>query len=125
MNILPVTEISVFCICVSFGIISGVVFSILRLLANAIKNSVVEIVFDILYFSLLSVGFIFLSYYLKFPSFRLYMCVGVLLGVYMYVKSFHITLAIITEKVYNQIKKKSSAKTKPPKNGVKRARRKV
>jgi hypothetical protein len=53
------------------------------------------------------------------------MCVGVLLGVYMYVKSFHITLAIITEKVYNQIKKKSSAKTKPPKNGVKSARRKV
>ena len=112
MNILPITEISVFFICFSFGVISGIVFSILRLLSNVIKNNFAEVAFDILYFSLLSVGFIFLSYYLKFPSFRLYMCIGVLLGVYVYVKSFHYILAIGVEKVYNQIRNKISAKRK-------------
>lgn len=96
----------VFVACVCFGGCTSILFSISALIKNYIANRLIKIILDVICFLFVGVLYVLYSHALKFPNFRLYMIVGVLLGIFSYLKSFHILLAKMAKKFYNIIDKK-------------------
>ncbi len=94
-------QIYLFFSCLSFGIASGLVYSVIIFLKKVIKIKVIKILLDLLFFLILSVSFLIYTFLLKFPSIRVYMLVGVVLGLYIYLKSFHFILAKMCKRLYN------------------------
>lgn len=103
-------QVYVFFSCLSFGIGSGVLFSVITFVKKAIKIKVLKIFIDVCFFILLSVAFSCYAFLLKYPSTRVYMIVGVILGLYIYAKSFHFMLAKIIKRLYNITRDKKRKK---------------
>ena len=102
----------VFIACVSIGTLFGVFYSPIVMIKEKVCKITVSISLDIIYFFLLSICFLFCSYFLKFPSLRGYMLVGIFLGIYLYFKSFHYMLAKVVKRVYNRYKKSFDSRKK-------------
>ncbi len=118
----------VFLSCVTFGILTGIIYSIINFIKMAIKINIIKIILDVLYFSLLGILFVIYSFKCQFPSVRVYMAVGVFLGVYFYAKSFHFILAKIGKRLYNKIvsiKKQKRNAVNEQRNTTKNKRKKV
>ena len=97
----------VFIACLSFGSIVGVIFSFVELIKYLVKKTVViKVLIDFFAFVIVLGLYIIYSFNMHFPSFRLYMVLGVFLGIFAYKKSFHIILAKFLKKIYNIIKPK-------------------
>ena len=96
----------VFVACVCFGGCTSILFSISALIKNYISNRLIKILPDVICFLLISVLYVLYSHALNFPDFRVYMIVGVLFGIFTYLKSFHILLAKMVKKLYNIMDKK-------------------
>ena len=91
----------VFFACVAFGGVAGVLFGVSDTVKKAIKNRALKILSDILAFALFSALFSAFGFIMRFPSFRPYMAAWSIAGAILYMKSFHLTLAKITKKLYN------------------------
>lgn len=100
------SQFCVFVACVGYGAISGIIFSMSSALKYVFNKKALGIVSDALSFFIVGGVYVYYSYALNFPSLRLYMPLGVLLGIYCYMKSFHIILAKICKKAYNILQKK-------------------
>ncbi len=98
-------QIYVFLACISFGVLSGVVYSPLIAVKERINKLPVSILIDFIYFFLLSIGYLIYSFSFNFPSFRAYMIAGVFLGIFLYLKSFRFMLAKVEKRLYNRYKK--------------------
>lgn len=96
----------IFLACLSFGGFSGMLLSLIYGVKYFIKNKVVKIILDIISCSILGALFVIYSYKIYFPNFRIYMFFGVVVGLYLYLKSFHILLANFCKKIYNIIEQK-------------------
>ena len=83
------------------------------------RNKIFEIAVDVIYFIFLSALFCFYAFLMYFPTIRAYMLVGVLVGLLLYFKSFHILLAKCAKKIYN-ITKKTFLKVKNDRIKVKK-----
>ena len=104
-------QFGVFVVCFSIGGVCGALFSISALFKFVIKSVKVSWIFDVFAFILTSVIYVYTSHKLNFPNYRAYMTVGVFVGIFVYLKSFHILLAKINKKAYNILKRKK-VKTK-------------
>ena len=102
----------VFIACISFGGISGLMFSATQTLKYYIKNKLIKVVLDVFVFIALAGGYVLYSHVLKFPNTRIYMLAGVFLGIVLYFKSFHIILAKYLKKLYNIVSKNIKRKKK-------------
>ena len=109
----------VFIACLSFGVSFGFLFSISKLIKSRIPNVFFRILPDLVFFLLLSVIYALYSHYMKFPNFRAYMIVGVVLGILIYLKSLHILLAKYLKIAYNILGRKT--KDKKAKHGTKQS----
>ena len=96
----------VFVACVAFGGIAGVVFSIASIFKLPFKNKILLSIPDILSFIVVVFLYVFISDFSRFPTIRFYMPLGVLIGLYLYFKSFNIILAKWLKKIYNICVKK-------------------
>lgn len=96
----------IFVACVAFGGIAGVVFSIASIFKLPFKNKILLSIPDILSFIVVVFLYVFISDFSRFPTIRFYMPLGVLIGLYLYFKSFNIILAKSAEKIYNIFKSK-------------------
>lgn len=106
------------------GIISGVIYDILYVARTAVcgihtraytvKDKIFIIICDIVYCLIFAAGFIFTSVMFDFYEIRLYMFAGCLIGALLYLKSFHIIVAFLINKVYNEftIRKTRRRRTK-------------
>jgi site-specific recombinase len=99
-------QFSVFVACLAFGCMIGVFLSLLNLIKIKVRQKFVEVIIDVVGFVVVAIIFSQYTFSLGFPSIRVYMIVGVLLGIYIYLKSLYILLAKIAKKFYNIIKKK-------------------
>lgn len=88
------------------GVVSGIGYTGFALLKRIIRKKYISILLDIVFFCLLSVAYVYYSFCYHFPSFRVYMYMGVILGLALYIKSFYIILAKSIKKIYNYIKRK-------------------
>lgn len=95
----------VFIATIAFGCVGGLFYSPILLVKGKTNNLPFAFLLDIIYFLVLSVCFLFYSYWFEFPAFRAYMLFGVFVGIILYVKSFHNTLAKVIKKVYNIFRK--------------------
>ncbi len=94
-------QLYVFLGSIAFGSASGLFYSVFSLVKFLFKNKIVDIILDVLFFVLFSVGYVCFSVYYGFPSLRLYMPIGALTGLLLYMKSFGIILANTAKKLYN------------------------
>ena len=98
-------QLYVFIACVSFGGVVGVLYSPILLLKEKFKKNIFVFILEIFYYLLTTLMFIWYSYLLKFPNLRGYMIAGVLIGILLYVKSFHYMLAKLIKRYYNILRK--------------------
>ena len=96
----------VFIACMAFGGVGGVLFSVFFAIKFFIKNAIFKRVIDVLIFILLGIIFVIYSYFMNFSDLRVYMIIGVFVGILMYFKSLHILLAKFFKKHYNIINTK-------------------
>ncbi len=97
----------IFIACVGFGAVAGVPYSVILFYRNKFRRYIIPKIVEFLYFAIIACCFIYYSYLIGFPSLRGYMYVGVFLGIYLYVKSFHYILAKILKRLYNIKKRKN------------------
>lgn len=112
----------VFLSCVTFGCVCAILLSISTVIKFFIKNKAFKILPDVVVFILISFLYRIYSYKINFPNVRIYMIFGVLLGMLMYFKSFHILLAKYIKKFYNILNRKITKikKAKDERNKVKK-----
>lgn len=91
----------VFIVCLAIGVVGGLIFNVLSPIKDKINKKWINTIIDIFAFIILSIIYVFIAFRLHFPSFRVYMIVGVLAGIYLYNKSFKIILAKLNKKIYN------------------------
>lgn len=94
----------IFISCVAFGGVSGVAFTVFDCFKFFLKNPIFRIFPDAVAFLAVTVGYVFYSYYLRFPDFRIYMPIGVLVGIFLYMKSLRLLLAYLLKTVYNKLR---------------------
>lgn len=95
-------QIYVFISCIAFGGVVGIFYTPILLLKDKNGSSLIVITLEISYFLIISICFLGYSFVLNFPSLRAYMILGVFVGIFLYVKSFHIMLAKVCKKIYNK-----------------------
>ena len=94
-------QIFIFIACLAFGGLGGGVLSFFQAIKFFIKNKIIKILLDLFGCVCVGVAYVHFSHSLKFPNFRAYMMVGVFVGIFLHLKSFHIILAKIAKKIYN------------------------
>ena len=114
-----------FIISLSCGVFSGIFYDFIYLLTSWWQNKIFIFIRDILFFPLLAVMYVITSLKYNFPSFRLFLPVGTLLGFYLYLKSFHKPVAFLLKKGYNLIWTKLKIKKGKIKNDKRKARKNV
>lgn len=98
-------QIYILIACIAFGGVSGVLFSIAYFVKLLMKNFYIRVVIDILTFAITALVYVVFSFKLSFPNFRFYMVVAVVMGMFIYFKSFGLLLAKLSEKLYNVLRK--------------------
>ena len=123
-------QIFVFIACLAIGGVGGVFFTVSAFLKVFIRNRVLRIIPDVAAFVAFSALYVFAAYNLAFPNFRLYMAVGAVIGLVVYMKSFNNILALWVKKLYNisvrkivARKRKSKASSKENVGNNKRRKR--
>ncbi len=102
---LTLSQPRIIVICVGIGVLSGVIYDILYFFTEYFNNKIVNFLKDIIYFILTSFLFTSVSSLANLGNFRVYMALCVLLGWFLYMKSFHKIIAKTYIKVYNVINK--------------------
>ena len=109
-------QLFIFLICLCCGIVSGVFYDVLyvarsliflragRRKARSVKaaKTAVTAVCDLLTFAFLSALYVLISVLFDFPNARFYMIFACFCGILLYIKSFHIFVAFLINKVYNR-----------------------
>lgn len=96
----------IFLACISFGGGAGFLLSAINCFAFLFKKKTINFICSVLALTIIGVLFSFYSYKMFFPNLRVYMIVGVMIGIYLYYKSFYIILAKLLKKFYNICKQK-------------------
>ncbi|MBQ7924485.1 MAG: spore cortex biosynthesis protein YabQ [Clostridia bacterium] len=102
-------QISVFALCVCVGFVGGLLYEIFWLLGAPFcrkgKRKWLRATLDIAFWLSFAVFSVFCAYFLKFPSFRVYMWIGYLLGGILYSKSLRRIVAFFEKICYNKLTK--------------------
>ena len=99
-------QIFIFLVCVLVGVASGPLYElcfVFRKIAGA--RIIAAVIFDALYFLLFAAICVFTAVLFSFPDFRVYMYLGNLLGLVLYLKSIHRIVAFLWKLCYNKARK--------------------
>lgn len=110
----------VFCLCVCVGFCGGIVYEPFACVRVGFrcgrgKCKPLAVVLDLLYALAFGTLCIFSAYALRFPEFRVYMCIGYALGGGIYLKTLRKVFAFLQNMCYNvvvKVYKKSKKKEK-------------
>ena len=112
------SQFTFFLLSVGIGVVGGLLyelFAVVRFLlrCNCGKRKILRILMDIVFCVSFAFLCIFLSFYLHFPRFRGYMCLGWVLGGTIYLRILHKILALCEKVCYNVlVKMVAKAKSK-------------
>ncbi|MDE7158126.1 MAG: hypothetical protein K2N74_00975 [Clostridiales bacterium] len=119
-------QIFIFLVCVTCGLAGGVLYDALYCIRYPFRARWVKIVFDVFFFVLFAGIYLFVSVLFELPNLRLYMFFVCLVGLFLYLKSFHKIVAFFTEKVYNgviRIKREARLCSKEKKRNTQKQKR--
>ena len=100
------SQIFIFIACLSFGGVCGIFYSFSAAVKYFIKNKFIKAIPDVIASLFIALIYVNFSFSINFPNVRAYMMAGVFVGIFLYLKSFHILLAKNSEKIYNICKNK-------------------
>ncbi len=106
------SQLRIFLLCAVIGVTGGALYDLLFLLFSPWKKRAAGIARDLLFCLLFLGWYLFCSLALGLPRMRLYLFAGCLAGFFLYLKSFHKTVAFLSEKLYNKIKARKPKKRK-------------
>ena len=115
------SQTAIFFICAAAGISSGIIYDLLYVVrtfacggapAGALPK-IITVSCDLAYFVCLAAIFLLCAYFFDFYEVRAYMIVACALGATLYIKSMHLTVAFLVNKVYNRCRKIKKSKEKP------------
>ena len=94
-------QLRIFLLCILIGIVGGVFYDAFFLLRAPLRVRWVRILCDFLF--CLTFGAVYLLFAVSFrmPPLRTYYILGLTLGLFLYLKSFHKIVAFFSEKLYN------------------------
>ena len=100
----------IFCFCILIGFTGGIIyeiFSIIRLIlrVDRKKIKILSVTLDLLFCLIFAIFCVFAAYLLYFPAFRIYMWIGYLCGLCIYLKILHRILAFLEKLCYNVLNK--------------------
>lgn len=96
-------QIFIFLVCVLVGVTSGVVYEIFYIVRKISGDKeAVAIVFDAAFFLVFAAMSVFSAVLFSFPNFRVYMFLGNIFGLLLYLKSVHILVAFLLKVCYNK-----------------------
>ena len=103
-------QLWIFLVCVGMGVVGGILHLPFRVLARVCgvgenKRKGIGIAIDIVYFLMLAVGSVWITYALRFPDFRVYQWFGYAIGGIIYLKILHKTIAFFENIWYNKLSK--------------------
>ena len=96
-------QLYLFLLCILLGAACGIVYDFFFLIRSFLRFRPVRIVCDILFCLCFGGAYLVFSVALGFPSLRFYFILGLFCGLFLYLKSFHKTVAFFADKVYNRI----------------------
>ena len=96
-------QIYVLIVCLSIGVIGGIIYEAVDFLKRFINNRLLKDGLDLLFFIVFSFLAVGLGYLYEFPSLRWFMPAAELAGVLLERKSIHIIVAKFADKVYNKL----------------------
>lgn len=99
------SQLHAFLLSAAFGVFCGFFRDALYPLRRAFRGRAWEIAADALTFAAFGAGYLFFALFLGLPAFRLYHFLGLCLGFFLYLKSFHKIVAFFGKKVYNFFRK--------------------
>ncbi len=102
----------IFIFCVVIGCLCGILLSIANLIKKIIRIVFLGYIIDVICFIASTVIFILTSNYFMFGNFRLYMFIGVILGLVIYMLTINFAIANIVKVLYNKIKVKEQKEIK-------------
>ena len=122
-------QFTYFLLSVAVGFVGGLlyeVFSLFRILFSCDKGKWkgIGIGLDIGFCLLFTIWCIYMSFCLRFPDFRVYVCCGWVLGFAIYLKILHRILAFFENVCYNVLVKMAK-KAKSKKKTLKKERKKI
>ena len=91
--------------CFAFGGIIGFLYEPFYFLNLIIKSKLVNHLLNSVWWLIVSILFIFFSYYFNLGNFRVYKLEVILVGLLFYFNSFHKIIAIFLNRVYNKYDK--------------------
>ncbi len=89
--------------CVFSGVVSGIFYEFFYLLKVIFNKNFINIILDVIYLTLASFICRFLFFHYNLSNFRLFYFIGVILGLVIYLNSFHNIIAFSINLVYNKI----------------------
>lgn len=95
------TQLKEFCLVLLFGVAGGVLYELFRLPKRARERAWVRIALDILFCLAFAAGYVFFVLSTGLPAFRVYHAAALILGLFLYEKTFHKTVAFFAQRVYN------------------------
>ena len=101
-------QLGIFLLCVGIGVVGSVMHLPFRIVSRAVGGIVkrrkgVELAVDLVYFTMLALGCVWIAYVLRFPNFRVYQWLGYAVGGIIYLKFLHKTIAFFENICYNKI----------------------
>lgn len=99
-------EIYIFLSCVLCGVMGGIGYSFFYCIGIVFRGRIAHFVLEVCFFLLFAGIYLFVSVLFGLPSLRLYMFAGCLIGLVLYEKSLHKSVAFLAEKVYNGCKER-------------------
>ena len=99
-------QIFIFLICVLAGVVCGPLYEAAYFVRRfARDNRIVVVSLDVVFFLAFAAVSVFTAVLFSFPDFRVYMYIGNLLGLILYLKSVHRIVAFLFQLCYNRIRK--------------------
>ncbi len=95
-------QVFTFLVCVACGLAGGVVYDVFWMVGKLLPARWVRVLCDLLFCFLFGGLFLFVSVMMDLGTVRFYSLLGCLLGLFLYLKSFHKIVAFFCEKVYNR-----------------------
>ncbi len=105
-------QLRIFLICLFIGVLGGFVYDVFFLLRNFYRKQWFRVLCDVCFCLCFGVFYFFLSVSLALPPLRGYHLLACVIGLTLYLKSFHKIVAFFADMLYNKLIGKHKRNTK-------------
>lgn len=109
-------------VCAACGAASGLAYDFFYLIRRFFPSRATDVICDVSFFLAFSAVYLYVSLLFGLPDLRVYMFLSCLVGLILYLKSWHGLVAFFSEKIYNKVVKRGRASALQPNMEKKRCR---